>query len=123
MRPKDHSDFFPFHRKTQGTLETQAHELAGKRALVSLRVSGDCHVRTRAEGKRSCHSAFLPDGNKDIRPEALKLDTSFKHQNWDGGAGFTMIMTSKIRVSEYSQWDLTHGEVWRQLIPDLGLLL
>ena len=84
MRPKDHSDFFPFHRKTQGTLETQAHEIAGKRALVSLRVSGDCHVQTRAEGKRS---TFLPDGNKDIRLEALKLDTSFKHQNWDGGQG------------------------------------
>ena len=31
-----------------------------------------------------------------------------------------MIMTIKTRVSEYSQWDLTHGEVWRQLIPDLG---
>ncbi|CAI9171614.1 unnamed protein product [Rangifer tarandus platyrhynchus] len=44
-------------------------------------------MQTRAEGKRSCHSTFLPDGNEDIRPEALKLVTSFKHQNWDGGAG------------------------------------
>ena len=87
VRPKDCSDFFPFHRKTQGTLETQAHELAGKRALVSLRVSGDGHVQTRAEGKRSCHSTFLPDGNRDIRPEAMKLVTSFQHQNWDGGQG------------------------------------
>lgn len=47
VRPKDHSDFFPFHRKTQGTLETPAHELAGKKALVSLRVSGDCQPGQR----------------------------------------------------------------------------
>ena len=87
VKPKDNSDFFPFHRKTQRTLETQANELAGKRALVSLRVSGDGHVQTRAEGKRNCHSTFLPDGNRDIRPEAMKLVTSFQHQNLDGRQG------------------------------------